>query len=143
MRTIYLPDVNVWLALAFNTHTRHPMAKQWLAGASGASLAFCRMTQSGFLRLATNMSAFPHDAVTMAEAWTLYDRIRADRRILFEEEPADLETHWRSLSGLSIRSHRLWTDTYLAALASAGDLEVVTFDHGFAQFKLDRCTILI
>lgn len=143
MRTIYLPDVNVWLALAFDSHTSHPVAAQWLAGASEASFAFCRATQSGFLRMATNASAFPHDAVTMPEAWNLHDRIRADRRAIFAEEPADLERHWRKLADRPTRSHHLWADAYLAAFALAGGYEMVTLDRGFAQFNLPHCTMLV
>jgi predicted nucleic acid-binding protein len=36
----------------------------------------------------------------------------------------------------------VWNDAYLAAFAACANFEIVTFDRAFAQFKLDRCTIL-
>ena len=45
-----LPDVNVWLAVTFDSHSHHPAAKTWFDGLSGQVCYFCRMTQQGFLR---------------------------------------------------------------------------------------------
>jgi predicted nucleic acid-binding protein len=55
---MFLPDINVWLALAFESHVHHEVAKGWLEGLSSEGCAFCRTTQQGFLRLATNPKAF-------------------------------------------------------------------------------------
>jgi predicted nucleic acid-binding protein len=38
-------------------------------------------------------------------------------------------------------SPKLWNDAYLAAFALAAQLEVVSFDTGFAQFKGVKCLI--
>ena len=58
-----LPDINVWLALAFDSHIHHPDAKKWFDGlADDAICYFCRLTQLGFLRLATNPKVFGADA---------------------------------------------------------------------------------
>ena len=142
MRKIFLPDINFWLALAFDSQANHSVAREWLATTMSDSLAFCRVTQMGVLRLATNASAFPHDAVTMDLAWILYDQIRADRRVVFEHEPFGMEQHWRGLTQRPSRSPHLWADAYLAAFAQAGDFEIVTFDRGFTQYKNLRRTIL-
>ena len=88
-----LPDVNVWLALAFDVHSHHPAAKSWFDGLPNASVCcFCRLTQQGFLRLATNKSVLGKDAVTLPNAWQLYDLFLSDPRVTFAEEPAQLET---------------------------------------------------
>ena len=63
------PDVNVWLALTFDSHVHHPAAKTWFDGLpAGAVCFFCRFTQQGFLRLASNPSVFGKDALTMPDA---------------------------------------------------------------------------
>jgi len=49
---MFLPDVNVWLALAFDFHSHHAAANIWYEG-STEPCAFCRWTQQGLLRLAT------------------------------------------------------------------------------------------
>jgi len=60
-----LPDVNVWLALTFDSHIHHPAAKNWFDALSGEVWYFCRMTQQGFLRLATNRTVFGVHALTL------------------------------------------------------------------------------
>src|SRR4051812_27043208 len=84
---MFLPDINFWLALIFNTHVHHPAAKSWLDGLSRETCYFCRHAQQGFLRLANNPRVFQADAVSMADAWRLYDTALTDARIAFVEEP--------------------------------------------------------
>jgi predicted nucleic acid-binding protein len=55
---ISLPDVNVWLALAFDEHEHHSAAEDWFEDVGEAACSFCRLSQQGFLRLATNPKAF-------------------------------------------------------------------------------------
>ena len=50
----YLPDLNVWIALAAERHTLHLAARHWFSNLQDEKLAFCRLTQLGFLRLLTN-----------------------------------------------------------------------------------------
>ncbi len=49
----YLPDINVWIALAAEKHIHHPAARYWFANLHDERLTFCRLTQLGFLRLLT------------------------------------------------------------------------------------------
>jgi predicted nucleic acid-binding protein len=53
---MHLRDINVWLAMAFRRHVGHVAAVAWFQAASGQCF-FCRLTQMGFLRLASNPSA--------------------------------------------------------------------------------------
>jgi toxin-antitoxin system PIN domain toxin len=137
MKRIFLPDVNFWIALAFDHHLHHPAALGWVNGSSYDALAFCRMAQQGLLRLATNRTV-----LTMAQAWAMNDEIVSDPSVLVVPEPAGIEPHWRRLTRAKQPSTHLWNDAFLAAFAIAGDFEIVTFDRGFKQFGLSRCTIL-
>jgi toxin-antitoxin system PIN domain toxin len=140
---MFLPDVNLWLALAFESHVHHPTAKAWFEGLTEENACrFCRMTQQGFLRLATNSKAFGDEAVTMAEAWRLYDSFRTDPRVSFAEEPIDVESSWRTYSERQTFSPKVWNDAYLAAFAFAGHLKLVSFDRGFAQYSQLDCVLL-
>ncbi|HEY4263448.1 MAG TPA: TA system VapC family ribonuclease toxin, partial [Schlesneria sp.] len=115
-----LPDVNFWLALAFESHFHHRVAKEWFERlADGCS--FCRLTQQGFLRLATNTKAFGDDAVSMSAAWGLYDTFLSDPGVSFIEEPPGLEVVWREYTDRTSFSTKIWNDAYLAAFARAGD----------------------
>jgi uncharacterized protein len=138
-----LPDINVWLALTFDAHVHHPAAKTWFDGLSNNDVCFfCRLTQQGFLRLASNPKVFGKDAVTSTEAWQKYDIFLTDLRIAFADEPAGLDSHWRSFSQGQTFSPQVWSDAYLAAFAVAGQLELVTFDKGFGRYTNLVCTIL-
>lgn len=144
MKMTYLPDVNVWLALTFRSHQHHPKANSWFTALDAdASIIFCRLTQQVFFRLATNPKAMGAEAVTLRDAWRIYYRILEDPRVSFAGEPAFTEQRWRELTQSLTFSPKVWNDAFLAAVSLAGDYEIVTFDQGFSQFKLPRCTIVI
>jgi toxin-antitoxin system PIN domain toxin len=138
---MYLPDINFWLALAFEIHVHHRRAAEWFEQQEAESCTFCRFTQQGFLRLATNPSVFGEEAVTMSRAWGCYDLFLLDERICFSHEPPDLESIWRKHTVHRKYSHKVWSDAYLAAFSSAAGLGVVTFDRGFRSYKGTRTTI--
>lgn len=130
----YLPDVNYWLALAFEAHAHHPLAKAWFDKASDQSV-FCRLTQLGFLRLATNPKAFGDEAVTLVDAWRLYDALITDPRIVFVDEPPNLPLLWRGFTQRQAYSPKVWNDAYLAAFAISAGYGLTTFDQGFKQYN--------
>jgi uncharacterized protein len=130
-----LPDINVWLALTFDSHRHHPAAKDWFDGLRDQSCWFCRFTQQGFLRLASNPKLFGKHALNLRQAWESYDAYRSDPRVSFASEPSGIEVHWRLLTQLSTLSPNVWSDAYLAAFAKAKAWRVVTFDKGFTKFK--------
>ncbi len=132
---MHLPDVNVWLALAFESHAHHVAAEAWFDGMEAESCVFCRLTQMGFLRLATNPRAFGPEAVSMNEAWGLYDQFQSDERVGVTHEPVRIEEEWRKHTGSRTFSPKLWNDAYLAAFAIASGLKLVSFDQGFRQYE--------
>lgn|SRR5487761_1635408 len=139
---MFLPDVNVWLALAFDSDDHHPDASNWFNGLSGQICFFCRMTQQGFLRLATNASAFKAHALTMQQAWQAYDTFQSDVRVSFVEEPANVEPLWRTWTESQMFAPHVWNDAYLAAFAKLANLQFVTIDKGFAQYSGANCLLL-
>lgn len=133
---IYLADVNFWLALAFESHTHHAAAVEWFDGMSPADrCAYSRMTQQGFLRLATNPKAFDEEAVTLSQAWQMYDAFLADARVVFVQEPASIEPLWREFTIRNAFTPKVWNDAYLAAFARDAGYELVSFDRGFSRFS--------
>jgi uncharacterized protein len=140
---MHLPDVNVWLALAFGSHVHHPAAKTWFDGLPNDAVCFfCRLTQQGFLRLATNPSVFGKHAVTLPDAWQKYDILLSDPRVAYAEEPAGLEPQWRGFTQHQSFSPKVWNDAYLAAFALTANLNVVTFDKAFTQYANVKCMVL-
>jgi uncharacterized protein len=139
---MHLLDLNVWLALAFDSHQHHPSAVAWFSAVPEESCCFCRITQLGFLRLATTPRVMMDQALTLKEAWLTYEGLYSDPRVVFAAEPEDLEPLWRSYTQHSTFSPKVWNDAYLAAFARSADFELVTFDRGVAQYRDVRCTIL-
>lgn len=142
MPKMLLPDINVWLALAFDGHVHHVSAKRWFDALSTEVCSFCRMTQQGFLRLATNPKVFKEDAVTMAEAWEKFDLFLSDPRVSYANEAKGIEQIWRSFTQQGSFSPHVWNDAYLAAFAIGNKMELVTFDRGIMQYGQLDCTLL-
>ena len=100
-----LVDVNVWLAASWSRHVHHHVACRWVE-AEQDDMAFCRVTELAFLRLATMPAITGDDAVSRRQAWNMLLALQADPRISYLAEPRD----------------------YLAAFAQAAGAELVTFD---------------
>jgi uncharacterized protein len=128
MNTLNFLDANVWLALLWGRHVHSETAQLWFDQAGEEQFVFCRFTQLTVLRLLTTQQIMGKDSRSMAEAWSLWDRVSADGRIAFWGEPEGLEREFRSRSGLPSRSPKVWADAYLLAFASVAGLKLVTFD---------------
>lgn len=129
--TSLFPDINVWIALTYEGHVHHPVAAEWFKTLSPeATLAFCRFTQLGLLRLLTAKAVMSNDDRTQPQAWAAYDRWLSDPRVEFVDEPSEIEDRFRTLTRLRQPATKDWADSYLAAFATVGHLTLVTFDQG-------------
>jgi hypothetical protein len=126
--TIFLPDVNVWLALASKRHIHATICGNWLNDLDFVEIAFCRVTQMALLRLLTNEAVMGSDVLISKEAWRIYRTLLADVRVQFAQEPFALEPEWRKLTMLERPTPKIWTDAYLAAFARAAGMRLVTLD---------------
>jgi toxin-antitoxin system PIN domain toxin len=121
-----LVDVGVWLAAVWGRHVHYPVASEWFNQAD--DMVFCRVTQMSLLRLLSTPAILGGDAVDRSQAWRLFDQLRSDERVVWADEPEGLDAVWRVISARDDKSHKLWTEDYLAAFAQAGDLTLVTLD---------------
>ena len=132
-----LPDVNVWLAVTFESHVHHKEVRSWFEDRTPAEAAFCRITMLGFLRLSQNESAFPGEAVTANNAWSLYQAICSDERVCFHDEPPGIDELLGSyFSGINKPSPRSVTDAYLAAFSRLSGQTLYTFDKALQKHPL-------
>src|SRR3982751_3846122 len=92
--TISLLDVNVWLALVGEGHVHHLTARVWFAAQSGASVAFCRVTQMALLRLLTNPHVMGRSPRTIVEAWEIFTGLRRDQRVVFATDQERVDAVW-------------------------------------------------
>jgi hypothetical protein len=131
MRSLSFPDINVWLALATSEHVHAQIARRWWDEEEG-SIAFCRQSQLGFLRLVTTAAAMDNRPLTITQAWNVYDRFFEDDRVAFVAEPRDVETLFRKKAAGRMASPKVWADAWLLAMADAAGGKLVTFDKALA-----------
>jgi toxin-antitoxin system PIN domain toxin len=132
--TSLFPDINVWVALTYEGHMHHSDAAEWFATLSqDTTLAFCRFTQLGLLRLLTAEAVMRDEVMTQPQAWAAYDRWLRDPRVELVDEPAEIEVRFRALTRLRQPATKDWADSYLAAFATVGQLTLVSLDRGLAS----------
>ena len=141
-RLFLFPDVNVWVALTWEGHVHHAVARTWFEGLDLEDrIGFCRFTQISLLRLLTTQTVMGDDVMTQVQAWATYDRWLQDSRVLFLQEPASVENAFRVFSRLPGAASKTWADAYLAAFAQVEGMKFVTFDRAFDR-KLTHLLIL-
>jgi len=140
---VKLVDIGVWLAAVWGRHVHHPVAADWF-GRETDDIVFCRVTQTGLLRLLSNPAIMGDDAIDRSQAWRIYDQLWADERVLWADEPAELDAVWRAISARADKSHKLWTDDYLAAFAQASDATLITLGRKMpARYPSVRIELLL
>ena len=132
--TSLFPDINVWVALTYEGHVHHAIAAEWFRTLPpDATLVFCRFTQIGLLRLLTANAVMGDEVMTQPQAWAAYDRWLDDPRVTFVDEPAELETRFRTLTRRRQPATKDWADSFLAAFATVGHMTLATFDRGLGN----------
>jgi toxin-antitoxin system PIN domain toxin len=137
-----LPDVNVLLALAAEAHEQQQIARKWLATREPNSVAVCRVTQMGMLRLVTNPKVLGPRTRSVRSAWEVSERLLADHRVFFAYDPPFLQNVWIDMMNHPTAGPSSWTDAYLAAFAKQHDYEMVTFDKGFRRWNNLKLNLL-
>src|SRR5580658_3895837 len=136
---LVFPDVNVWLVLTIE-HVHREIALSWWQREQG-TIAFCRFTQIGLLRLLTTSAAMEGMPLSMKQAWHEYDIFAGDERVEFVSEPPAVERAFRGLSSSVHASPKLWADAYLTAFAGECGGSIVTFDRSLAR-RSSNCVLL-
>jgi len=139
----YLPDVNVWIALADELHVHHRLVRGWFDRfGNDDRVSFCRVTQLGFLRLLTNPHVMKEEVLTPADAWLAYRALRRNASVGYLAEPAELPEVWDAFTPQHSNSPNLWTDAYLCAISKAAAVTLVTLDARIRPPNGVRCELL-
>lgn len=138
-----LVDANVWLPILLGSHPHHTVATSWWDGIASGEAIWCRFTQNAIFRLLTNTQVMAGKPLAPSEAWLVWQRLSFDTRTAFlVGEPTGVDRLWhQNISGRA-PTPKLWTDAYLAALAEASKMAMVTFDEGFRAFRLAHLRLL-
>ena len=123
---MYLLDVNVLIALAWDDHEHHVRAHVWFGRLASESFATCNVTQSGFVRLSLNPKVV-HCQIGMADVFEKLKSFTQHPNHSFCEDGA-LQTElpqWQRVTG-----HTQVTDTNLLLIAHRHGRKFVTLDDG-------------
>ena len=117
-------DINLLLALSWNSHPHHAASHRWFSALTGP-WATCPLTELGYVRLSSNPRVIAA-AGTPALAVQGLVQLRALRPQFWPNDysPAD-ETAFARLQG-----HNQVTDAYLLLLAHRHKGKLATFDAG-------------
>lgn len=77
------------------------------------------------------------ETMSQKRAWSVYDLLLDDERIVLLDEPAGIEEVFRAYSQSVDPSAKQWADAYIAAFATAAELILVTFDRGLKMLVKD------
>jgi hypothetical protein len=75
------------------------------------------------LRLLSKPASMGDDAVDRSQAWRTFDQLWADERVLWADEPDELDAVWRAISARDDKSHKLW---YAASYGCADSRDAET-----------------
>lgn len=124
MKSVYLFDINVLIALAWPSHIHHSQAHEWLSAHALAKWATCPMTQCGFVRISSNPKIIA-EAVSAQDALLKLDQITSMKNHVFWKDELSLSSMDENLH---LYGHRQVTDAYLLALAMKRGGKLVTLD---------------
>jgi len=115
-----LLDVSALVALLWKTHVHHQRAVAWR---KDKTIALCPITELGFIRVCTS----PAYNLAMNDARKLLSDF------IHDEKPEFIPADTRALDGVPAPSSSKSTDWYLANLAGAHGMKLVTFDGGLSH----------
>lgn len=131
-----LADINVLFPILFADHSCHPAAWSWWEQQADDTVVLCLLTRVGTLRMLTNRTAMGGHPVAPDRALAAWDCLAADPRCRWVEPAAGHETLFRGFVQSSPPTPNLWSDAWLAALATGNGLRLTSFDAGFRSIGL-------
>jgi len=123
---VYLADVDVLIALAWDNHEHHARAHAWFGSLANRSFATCNVTQSGFVRLSLNPNVV-RSHITIADAFAKLESFTKHPNHKFcEDGPLQPDSPaWHRVT-----SHKQVTDANLRSIAQRHGRKLVTLDEG-------------
>lgn len=137
---MFLPDINVLIALAWANHPQHQAAHDWFSVESSNGWGTCLLTQSGFLRLSLNPAVVgtmisPDNALKLLQSLVQHPHHQFVSSMPSLVDPGFLKLLRR------MQGYRQTSDFVLRHLAEIHGLKLTTFDRGLAAAFSDVCLL--
>lgn len=124
---MFVPDVNVLLAMHDRDHQSHDAVHQFVSGQTKFRWATCAVTEAGFVRVASS-PAYPGIELTPAEAAAILASTAASlgQHTFWQRIPSFLDPELFALEAL--QGHRQVTDTLLLGVCKINRGKLLTLD---------------
>jgi len=135
-RGVFLPDVNVLVALTDESHVHHTVAQKWFDAEGHRAWALCPLTEAGLLRVITRQQV---GGRSMEEATKILHQMGRHRGCRYWP----LTVGWEEIAApLSSRifGHQQITDAWLLGLAIREHGVLVSFDRALKYLASDDFT---
>jgi hypothetical protein len=129
---VFLPDVNLLVALFDSRHVNHEAAHRWFGESGKAGWATCPITENGVVRVMSNPS-YPTVSATPAEVLGRLQILCAQPGHDFWADDVSLLNALSEPMRGSLQGHQQVTDYYLVCLAAAHGGKLATFDGSLAR----------
>jgi hypothetical protein len=133
-----LLDVNALIALAWDSHIHHAPMRSWFAANSNAGWATCPLTESGFVRVSSNVKVLPSPIGVEAARGVLASLRDVPGHRFLVDDVSITDPDVPKLSG-----HRQVTEAHLLTLARRHKVRLVTFDAGVLTLGDDNAVELL
>jgi len=131
---IDLPDLNVWLALAWPLHPQHLRARHYWQAEAGERVVFCTATGLGLVRLLCRENVMGDAVLTPTAAGEVLERFCEQPGVGFGGEPTDGWHVFQALLRKGTVAPQQCTDAHLAALSIVNGWRLVSFDPEFERY---------
>ena len=119
------------MALAWPNHVHHGRALQWFSALGEQGWATCPVTESGFVRVSSNVRVIP-DARTPVQAIELLRQIRGlPGHSFWADDVSPVDSDAPAFE--RVVGYRQVTDAHLVTLAMRNRGRLATFDRGVAE----------
>ncbi len=138
-----IADANVLLPVLVEGHAHQAPAAAWWDACNDGDVGLSLPVRMALLRLLSNSRIMGSSVLRPAQAWGAVQSLIDDPRIeVLDRVPATHGKIWYDNVARREPSPALWTDAWVAALAQAHDIEMVTFDRGFRSYAKLKLRLL-
>lgn len=136
MKTGFLLDVNILIAMAWPTHFAHRKVQEWLSRHAPEGWATCPITQTAFIRILSN-PAFSPNALAPNDALALLQANLSHPAHKFWHDDISFNQAFERLAPRLV-GHRQVTDAYLLGLAIHKKGKLATMDRAILELLPEK-----
>jgi toxin-antitoxin system PIN domain toxin len=130
-----LPDLNLWLALAWSGHRHHGTACRYWEEQAADSVVFTTVTALGLVRLLSQPRVMGEAVLSLGQASAVQTAFLEQPGVRLVDDAAASWPVFRQLLSRGIWPARLCTDVHLAAIAITEGWRLVSFDRDFGRLN--------